>query len=57
LTKLEKPDNLVLYFRTSGFGGFKVKTRKELNMKIQGCLKHEKGKQGFKGPRDKEIQA
>jgi hypothetical protein len=40
----------------SDFDSFRIKSRKKLNMKIQDNLKHEKGKQDIKGPRQKKIQ-
>jgi hypothetical protein len=39
---MEKLDCPVSYSVTSGFGSFRIKTRKVLNLKIEDILRHEK---------------
>jgi hypothetical protein len=47
---LKKLDYSICYFETSGFNSFRIKSRKEvdLDLKIQGVLRHEKGLKSIK---------
>jgi hypothetical protein len=52
---LKKLNHPVSYFGLSGFDSYTTKP-KELNMKIQRVLKHEKGLKGIKPPRWKKTK-
>jgi hypothetical protein len=56
LASLEKLDYPVRYFGTSDFGSFSIKPRKELDLKIQGVLRHAKGLKSIKKLRWKKSK-
>jgi hypothetical protein len=51
LTSLKKSDYPVSYFGKFDFGSFRIKPRNDLNLKIQGVLRHAKGLKSVKKPK------